>query len=62
VFLILKVEPFATDLLDGLRVSGFLWHGRFFFAGDRMDGWVGFGSTVIAGGDRACLVDLDGVG
>ncbi len=33
-----------------------------FFAGDRMDGWVGFGSTVIAGGDRACcLVDLDGV-
>ncbi len=33
-----------------------------FFAGDRMDGWVGFGSTVIAGGDRAFLVDLDGVG
>ncbi len=32
-----------------------------FFAGDRMDGWVGFGSTVIAGGDRARLVDLDGV-
>ncbi len=27
-----------------------------------MDGWVGFGSTVIAGGDRACCLVDDGVG
>jgi hypothetical protein len=40
VFLILKVEPFAADLLDGLRVSGSLWHGRFLLGIGWMDGWV----------------------